>query len=211
MPMPMSRTAPRPLCSWLICALLAAAAAVLIAQAGCSKGGDADLARNPRIRDWQGFFFARKAPVQDDGVLEYECTPVPVSLPAGAAPDGMLVCSGEGGACLIVDPGYLLEEGRVVRGEPDSFVSLYDPAAGSMCRFMTMGPAGCIHGGTWLKESMFAVFGMAGEDGFLWKVDLDARRVWKYKIPGSYRRPELSEQDYFTRLWKAPGPAGTEV
>ena len=198
----MSRTTPNPLRTWWAGALLAAAAAVLLVQAGCDRRGDADLARDPQIRHWQRFFFAREAPLQEDGVMKYGCTPVPVSLPGEHSPSGSLVCSERSGPCLVIDPGYLVERGRVVRGEPDSFASLYDPAEGSMCRFMSMGPAGCIHGGTWLKERTFAVFGLAGEEGFVWKVDLDARTVQKYKIPGSCRMPGSREEEYFTRAWK---------
>ena len=42
--------------------------------------------------------------------------------------------------------------------------------------------------------------GLAEGDGFVWKVDLDAGDVRKYKIPEKSRKPEADEQAYFAGM-----------
>lgn len=182
----------------------AAAVAVFLVLTGCSSK-EADLLRGPDVTAWQRFFFARGAGVEEIGTMKFSCTPIPLAAPLDPAA-GSLVCNEPGSACLAIDTGYLLEQGRVVRGEPDSSVSLYYPREKSMCRFMTIGTAGGVHGGSWVSSSVFVVYGLAEGDGFLWKADLDTGIVRQYKIPGSFRKPGADEQTFFTGLRAAPGP-----
>jgi hypothetical protein len=174
---------------------LAAVLAVVIALPGCSRKGT-DLLENPEVRSWKSFFFAEGAPVQDDGTMKFTCIPVP--LPGDPEPGGGLVCNETGSVCLVVDTGYLREQGRVVRGEPDSSVSLYYPDGKSMCRFLSLGTMGCVHGGVWLSSRVFVVYGLAGEGGFLFRADIDEGMVRKYTVPASYRKPDAKEERYFT-------------
>ncbi len=174
---------------------LAAALAVVISLPGCSRKGD-DMLENPEVRSWKNFFFAEGAPVQDDGTMKFSC--IPISPPGVKEPGSGLVCNETGSVCLVIDTGYLREQGRVVRGEPDSSVSLYYPNGTSLCRFMSLGTAGCVHGGVWLSPRVFVVYGLAGEGGFLFRADLEEGVVRKYAVPASYRKPDADEESYFS-------------
>ena len=124
-----------------ICVLLCLAAALAagLALPGCSRQ-DSALLETPQVRFWKNFFFTEGAPIQDDGTMEFTCIPIP---PPGHQPPGSgLVCNESDSVCLVIDTGYLQEQGRVVRGEPDSSVSLYYPEEKRMCRFMSIGTTG---------------------------------------------------------------------
>jgi len=216
-------------------ACFVAAVSVLLGLTCCSRG-DKDALAHPLVVSWKDYFFERGALVQDDGTEGFRCTPValPSAAPTaegGKAEEGSrkgqhepaeagegrfvpeesvggMVSSEPGGACLVIDTGYLKERGRAVRGEPDSYVSLFFPQERSLCRFMTIGTAGCVHGGAWMSPRVFVVFGLAEGSGFVLKADLDTRIVRKYRISGTYRKPDADEQEYFTRLWVDPGLRG---
>ncbi len=180
--------------------LLAAALAVGFAIPGCSRTGT-DLLEKPEVRSWKSFFFAENAPVQDDGTMEFTCIP----LPGLEEPDSGLVCNEAGSVCLVIDTGYLQVQDRVVRGGPDSSVSLYYPNGKSMCRFLSLGPAGSVHGGVWLSPRVFVVYGLGGENGFLFRADLDDGTVRKYAVPASYLKPDADEEGYFAAVWGRSG------
>lgn len=177
---------------------LAAGLAAGLALPGCSRTG-ADLLEAQQVRSWKSFFFTEGAPVQDDGTMEFTCTAL--DLPGPPETGSGLVCDETGGVCLVIDTGYLREQGRVVRGEPDSSVSLYDPNGKSLCRFMSLGTAGCVHGGVWLSPRVFVVYGLLRTGGFLFRVDLDEGVVRKYAVAASCRKPDADEERYFAAVW----------
>ena len=174
-----------------------AAVLVFCVLMGCSREETAFL-HMPEVISWQRFFFAPDAAAKYDGPMEYSCMPGPPALPEDSACS--VVCNEPGSICLAVDTGYLTEKGKVMRGGPDSSVSLYYPQDRSMCRFLTIGTAGGVHGAAWVSDRAFVVYGLAEGDGFVWKVDLDAGDVRKYKIPEKSRKPEADEQAYFAGM-----------
>lgn len=180
----------------LLC--LAAALAAGLTLPGCSRQ-DSALLETPQVRFWKNFFFTEGAPIQDDGTMEFTCIPIP---PPGHQPPGSgLVCNESDSVCLVIDTGYLQEQGRVVRGEPDSSVSLYYPEEKRMCRFMSIGTTGGVHGGVWVSQRVFVVFGLSEQSGFLYRADLDEGVVRKYVVPASFRKPDAVEERYFSAVW----------